>query len=247
MYPGNFSRLAIGSNSATRVCTETEPRDAGDLFAPAVGGHGMGWARGCVSSSPAQLLALGTSLPAIGPKELWARPSRGISSGRWTTPHAAPPSRTAQYPRRPIIGGRRDGTEPIRAARPSLSLRPRADRDGTSRLSRHCRHHPAHPASAAHGRHMDARALAPCRHVTPWCRPAGPWAVQASATCAQQRDRVRDCQRRSATGTLPSRPVQSPARSCWILLLPCHSPPGGPASRRSQRGRERPTVNAPDC
>lgn len=85
-----------------------------------------------------QYTPLGTSLPAIGPKELWARPSRGISSGRWTTPHAAPPSRTAQYPRRPIIGGRRDGTEPIRAARPSLSLRPRADRDGTSRLSRHC-------------------------------------------------------------------------------------------------------------
>lgn len=154
---------------------------------------------------------------------------------------------------RPIVDGGPHHTPPLHHAQHSTHVGPSSGGDGTGRnLSaqhvRPCRFvhaliatarlvsvvtampppRPSHPASAAHGRHMDARALAPCRHVTPWCRPAGPWAVQASATCAQQRGRVRDCQRRSATGT-PSRHVQSPARSCWILLpCQCHSPPGRP-------------------
>lgn len=218
MYPGNFSSLAIGSNSATRVCTETEPRDAGDLFAPAVGGHGMGWARGCVSSSPAQLLAVYT------PRHIAAGDRTQGVMGAAVQRHQ---QRTVDHTtRRPSI---------TIHAQHSTHVGPSSGGDGTGRnLSaqhvRPCRFvhaliatarlvsvvtampppRPSHPASAAHGRHMDARALAPCRHVTPWCRPAGPWAVQASATCAQQRGRVRDCQRRSATGTLPSRPVARP-------------------------------------
>lgn len=185
--------------------------------------HGLGARVRLVVSGPTTCsIHLGTSLPAIGPKELWARPSRGISSHHssvrsWTVDHTT---------RRPSI---------TIHAQHSTHVGPSSGGDGTGRnLSaqhvRPCRFvhaliatarlvsvvtampppRPSHPASAAHGRHMDARALAPCRHVTPWCRPAGPWAVQASATCAQQRGRVRDCQRRSATGTLPSRPVARP-------------------------------------
>lgn len=223
MYPGNFSSLAIGSNSAARVCTETEPGDAGDLFAPAVGGHGMGWARGCVSSSPAQQLAVYT------PRHIAAGDRTQGVMGAAVQRHQQPPLL------RPIVDGGPHHTPPLHHAQHSTHVGPSSGGDGTGRdLSaqhvRPCRFvhaliatarlvsvvtampppRPSHPASAAHGRHMDARALAPCRHVTPWCRPAGPWAVQASATCAQQRDRVRDCQRRSATGTLPSRPVARP-------------------------------------
>lgn len=243
MYPGNFSRLAIGSNSATRVCTETEPGDAGDLFAPAVGGHGMGWARGCVSSSPAQLLAVYT------PRHIAAGDRTQGVMGAAVQRHQQPPLL------RPIVDGGPHHTPPLHHAQHSTHVGPSSGGDGTGRnLSaqhvRPCRFvhaliatarlvsvvtampppRPSHPASAAHGRHMDARALAPCRHVTPWCRPAGPWAVQASATCAQQRGRVRDCHASAAARQGPSRPVPSsrpPARAGFCCPASATRRPAG--------------------
>lgn len=55
--------------------------------------HGLGARVRLVVSGPTTCsIHLGTSLPAIGPKELWARPSRGISSHHssvrsWTVDH----------------------------------------------------------------------------------------------------------------------------------------------------------------
>lgn len=208
----------------------------------------MGWARGCVSSSPAQLLAVYT------PRHIAAGDRTQGVMGAAVQRHQQPP--LLRPSDRGIVDGGPHHTPPLHHAQHSTHVGPSSGGDGTGRdLSaqhvRPCRFvhaliatarlvsvvtampppRPSHPASAAHGRHMDARALAPCRHVTPWCRPAGPWAVQASATCAQQRGRVRDCQR-------PSRPVPSsrpPARAGFCCPASATRRPAGQSAESARR------------
>jgi len=156
--------------------------------------------------------------------------ARPVLLRSWNGPHAArpgAPSRTSTVPTSVDDPMRDDGRYPHRTALPFvhalIATAPSAI--------------PATPASA-HGRHMDARALAPCRHVMAWC-PLRliHWAVQASATCAAQHlSRTAwhcQCQRQSAsasaTGTVPS------GRGGFSVAATRR-----PASWRSQRGRELP-------